>query len=197
MQVIEPARVKGLGPKPHILKSRVARSHCVAQTSSQSVDTGRITGWQPFLRSMIIIVWNYLSLFCVHTWPDVFSWPYLTSREVREKGKVWIWGMSGGDSLVFVVSHLCCFSFFDMGFDFYSPDVDECANPRSCPEHSTCHNSPGSYSCVCNSGFQSRSGRKSFQGLKEMCQGIWTGLLGNQGQCVWKDRSGGEKLRWV
>ena len=130
---VEPARVKGLGPKPHILKSRVARSHCVAQTSSQSVDTGRITGWQPFLRSMIIIVWNYLSLFCVHTWPDVFSWPYLTSREVREKGKVWIWGMSGGDSLVFVVSHLCCFSFFDMGFDFYSPDVDECANPRSCP----------------------------------------------------------------
>ncbi|XP_045022612.1 adhesion G protein-coupled receptor E1 isoform X3 [Bubalus bubalis] len=55
---------------------------------------------------------------------------------------------------------------------FTCRDVDECANPRSCPEHSTCHNSPGSYSCVCNSGFQSRSGRKSFQGLKEMCQDV-------------------------
>uniref|UniRef100_E1BNX3 Adhesion G protein-coupled receptor E1 n=1 Tax=Bos taurus TaxID=9913 RepID=E1BNX3_BOVIN len=55
---------------------------------------------------------------------------------------------------------------------FTCRDVDECANPRSCPEHSTCHNSPGSYSCVCNPGFQSRSGRKSFQGLKEMCEDV-------------------------
>lgn len=30
-----------------------------------------------------------------------------------------------------------------------------------------------------------------------MCQGMCRGLLGNQVQCVWKDRSGGEKLRWV
>ncbi|XP_010826552.1 PREDICTED: EGF-like module-containing mucin-like hormone receptor-like 1 isoform X6 [Bison bison bison] len=55
---------------------------------------------------------------------------------------------------------------------FTCRDVDECANPRSCPEHSTCHNSLGSYSCVCNPGFQSRSGRKSFQGLKEMCEDV-------------------------
>ncbi|KAG5208842.1 hypothetical protein JEQ12_016407 [Ovis aries] len=51
-------------------------------------------------------------------------------------------------------------------------DVDECANPRSCPEHSTCHNSVGSYSCGCNPGFQSRSGRKSFQGRGEMCEDV-------------------------
>ncbi|XP_027825577.2 adhesion G protein-coupled receptor E1 isoform X2 [Ovis aries] len=55
---------------------------------------------------------------------------------------------------------------------FACTDVDECANPRSCPEHSTCHNSLGSYSCVCNPGFQSRSGRKSFQGQGEMCEDV-------------------------
>ncbi|XP_010826553.1 PREDICTED: EGF-like module-containing mucin-like hormone receptor-like 1 isoform X7 [Bison bison bison] len=55
---------------------------------------------------------------------------------------------------------------------FTCRDVDECANPRSCPEHSTCHNSLGNYSCVCKPGFQSRSGRKSFQGPGEMCQDV-------------------------
>ncbi|XP_060272279.1 adhesion G protein-coupled receptor E1 isoform X5 [Ovis aries] len=55
---------------------------------------------------------------------------------------------------------------------FACTDVDECANPRSCPEHSTCHNSLGSYSCVCNPGFQSRSGKKSFQGRGEMCEDV-------------------------
>ncbi|XP_017906435.1 PREDICTED: adhesion G protein-coupled receptor E1 isoform X2 [Capra hircus] len=55
---------------------------------------------------------------------------------------------------------------------FTCRDVDECANPRSCPEHSTCHNSVGSYSCGCNPGFQSRSGRKSFQGRGEMCEDV-------------------------
>ena len=100
-------------------------------------------------------------------------------------------------NLLFAVFCSHCIFYLDPGFHFYSPDVDECANPRSCPEHSTCHNSLGSYSCVCNPGFQSRSGRKSFQGPGEMCQGMCRGLLGNQVQCVWKDRSGGEKLRWV
>ncbi|XP_040098042.1 adhesion G protein-coupled receptor E1 isoform X3 [Oryx dammah] len=55
---------------------------------------------------------------------------------------------------------------------FTCRDVDECANPRSCPGHSTCHNSVGSYSCVCNPGFQSRSGRKSFQGPGEICEDV-------------------------
>ncbi|XP_070229901.1 adhesion G protein-coupled receptor E1 isoform X7 [Bos mutus] len=54
---------------------------------------------------------------------------------------------------------------------FTCTDVDECANPRSCPEHSTCHNSLGSYSCVCNPGFQSRSG-KNFQGPGETCEDV-------------------------
>ncbi|XP_061278394.1 adhesion G protein-coupled receptor E1 isoform X4 [Bos javanicus] len=55
---------------------------------------------------------------------------------------------------------------------FTCTDVDECANPRSCPEHSTCHNSLGSYSCVCNPGFQSRSGKKNFQGPGETCEDV-------------------------
>uniref|UniRef100_A0A452FJ46 Adhesion G protein-coupled receptor E1 n=1 Tax=Capra hircus TaxID=9925 RepID=A0A452FJ46_CAPHI len=38
--------------------------------------------------------------------------------------------------------------------------------------HSTCHNSLGNYSCVCNSGYISRSGKKSFQGAGETCQDI-------------------------
>ena len=34
----------------------------------------------------------FVTLLCAYSWPDVFSWPCLTSREVREKGKVWILG---------------------------------------------------------------------------------------------------------
>lgn len=127
----------------------------------------------------------------------------LIARELRMKksgywgGRGYIWWRTGGMNLLFAVFCSHCIFYLDPGFHFYSPDVDECANPRSCPEHSTCHNSLGSYSCVCNPGFQSRSGKKSFQGPGEMCQGMCRGLLGNQVQCVWKDRSGGEKLRWV
>ena len=114
------------------------------------------------------------------------------------RGKSGYWGGSRGDNL-FVVSHLYHFSFFDMGFDFYSPDVDECANPRSCPEHSTCHNSLGSYSCVCNPGFQSRSG-KNFQGPGETCEGKWRVSKGK-----WRVKSNvfaktavvGKKLKWI
>ena len=103
------------------------------------------------------------------------------------RGKSGYWGGSRGDDILFVVSHLHHFSFFDMGFDFYSPDVDECANPRSCPEHSTCHNSLGSYSCACNPGYISRSGKKSFQGPGETCQGRCVGLLGESSPSVWKE----------
>ena len=108
-----------------------------------------------------------------------------------------IWWRTGEMNLLMAVFCSHCFFYLAPGFHFYSPDVDECANPRSCPEHSTCHNSLGSYSCVCNPGFQSRSGRKSFQGRGEMCEGICRGLLGNPVQCACKDRNGGEKLRWV
>ena len=108
-----------------------------------------------------------------------------------------IWWRTGEMNLLMAVFCSHCFFYLAPGVHFYSPDVDECANPRSCPEHSTCHNSLGSYSCVCNPGFQSRSGKKSFQGRGEMCEGICRGLLGNPVQCVCKDRNGGEKLRWV
>ncbi|XP_065789406.1 adhesion G protein-coupled receptor E1 isoform X2 [Muntiacus reevesi] len=56
--------------------------------------------------------------------------------------------------------------------NFTCKDVDECANSKSCPEHSTCHNSLGNYSCVCKPGYQSRSGRKSFPGPGETCEDI-------------------------
>ncbi|XP_058381835.1 adhesion G protein-coupled receptor E1-like isoform X2 [Diceros bicornis minor] len=51
-------------------------------------------------------------------------------------------------------------------------DVDECADPRACPEHATCHNSPGSYYCVCNSGFVSSSGNTTFRGPGETCEDV-------------------------
>ncbi|KAF3829525.1 hypothetical protein GH733_003789, partial [Mirounga leonina] len=50
--------------------------------------------------------------------------------------------------------------------------VDECADPGICPEHATCHNSPGSYSCVCNLGFESSSGNVNIQGPGETCEDI-------------------------
>ena len=103
------------------------------------------------------------------------------------------WGGSSGDNLLFVVSHLYHFFFFDMAFDFYSPDVDECANPRSCPEHSTCHNSLGSYSCVCNTGYESRSGKKNFQGPRETCEGKWR----IKSNLFAKTAVVGKKLKWV
>ena len=102
---------------------------------------------------------------------------------------------TGGVNLLFAVPCPCFFLCLDLGFHFYSPDVDECANPRSCPEHSTCHNSLGNYSCVCNSGYISRSGKKNFQGPGETCQGRCMGLLGNQVQSVWKDSSAGQRVR--
>ncbi|XP_029073540.1 adhesion G protein-coupled receptor E1 isoform X2 [Monodon monoceros] len=55
---------------------------------------------------------------------------------------------------------------------FACTDVDECADPRTCPEHSTCHNSLGSYSCACNPGFESSRGKMSFQGLGETCEDV-------------------------
>ena len=57
-QVVEPARVKDWSTKLHVLKRGETRSHCVAQTSSQSADTGRSKRWHPFLQSIIITVWN-------------------------------------------------------------------------------------------------------------------------------------------
>ncbi|XP_047706577.1 adhesion G protein-coupled receptor E1 isoform X6 [Prionailurus viverrinus] len=55
---------------------------------------------------------------------------------------------------------------------FSCTDVDECADPATCPEHATCHNSPGSYSCVCNLGFASSSGNRSLQGPGDTCEDV-------------------------
>ncbi|XP_037680258.1 fibrillin-1-like [Choloepus didactylus] len=65
---------------------------------------------------------------------------------------------------------------------FACSDVDECANPRACPEHAGCHNSVGSYSCSCNPGFASISGNLSFQGSGGRCEGRWRHLSGTQVQ---------------
>ena len=109
----------------------------------------------------------------------------LFSHHASQQGKFQRRGKSGsirwqtvGVNLLFAVPCPCFFLCLDLSFHFYSPDVDECANPRSCPEHSTCHNSLGNYSCVCNSGYISRSGKKSFQGAGETCQGKCRGFWG-------------------
>ena len=184
---------------PH-LKEKSDKSHCVARTSSQDVDTGRSKWWQPFLQSMIIVAWNYLPPFwvCIQL-ARIYSHVMTHCKGGVGEGKVWVFGrirwQTGGVNLLFAVPCPCFFLCLDLSFHFYSPDVDECANPRSCPEHSTCHNSLGNYSCVCNSGYISRSGKKSFQGPGEICQGRCSGLLGSQVQSVWKDSSAGGRVR--
>uniref|UniRef100_A0A8D2K5D2 Adhesion G protein-coupled receptor E1 n=1 Tax=Theropithecus gelada TaxID=9565 RepID=A0A8D2K5D2_THEGE len=56
--------------------------------------------------------------------------------------------------------------------NFSCTDDNECANPRMCPEHATCNNTVGNYSCFCDPGFESSSGHLSFQGLKALCEDI-------------------------
>ncbi|XP_047633267.1 adhesion G protein-coupled receptor E1 isoform X2 [Phacochoerus africanus] len=55
---------------------------------------------------------------------------------------------------------------------FICTDVNECANPKTCPEHAICRNSVGSYSCVCKPGFESSRGKMSVQGPGQMCRDI-------------------------
>ncbi|XP_020939615.1 adhesion G protein-coupled receptor E1 isoform X6 [Sus scrofa] len=55
---------------------------------------------------------------------------------------------------------------------FICTDVNECANPKTCPEHAICRNSVGSYSCVCKPGFESSRGKTSVQGPGQMCRDI-------------------------
>uniref|UniRef100_K9IVL3 Egf-like module containing, mucin-like, hormone receptor-like 1 n=1 Tax=Sus scrofa TaxID=9823 RepID=K9IVL3_PIG len=55
---------------------------------------------------------------------------------------------------------------------FICTDVNECANPKTCPEHAICRNSVGSYSCVCKSGFESSTGKMGIQGPGETCRDI-------------------------
>ncbi|KAB0363192.1 hypothetical protein FD754_007348, partial [Muntiacus muntjak] len=97
------------------------------------------------------------------------------SRGVCPGESLGIWEHEVANSWMNLLFSVYCPHFLpclQWGFHFYSPDVDECAISRSCPDHSTCHNSVGSYSCVCNPGYVSRSGKKSFQGPGETCQDI-------------------------
>ena len=124
----------------------------------------------------------FATVLCVHTVGQNLFSRHASLQWKFGKGEVWVFGSirwhTGGMNLLFAVPCPCFFLCLDLGFHFYSPDVDECANPRSCPEHSTCHNSLGNYSCVCNSGYISRSGKKSFQGAGETCQGKCRGFWG-------------------
>ena len=43
------------------------------------------------------------------------------------------------------------------------PDIDECSAGHTCDSSATCHNSDGSYLCVCNSGYT---------GDGQTCQGM-------------------------
>ena len=43
---------------------------------------------------------------------------------------------------------------------FYFADVDECADHNGgCTSHSTCKNTVGSYSCVCDTGYRAEGSR--------------------------------------
>ena len=195
VQVIEPARVKGCRIKPHTLERWVATSHCMTQASDQGWTPGGVKHDSHFYNLWSLWFETICHLLCAYSWPEYSLMTMPNKVRLGRRGKSGYWGGSRG-----VVSHLHHFSFFDLGFNFYSSDVDECANPRSCPEHSTCHNSLGNYSCVCNTGYESRSGKKNFQGPGETCEGKWRASEGK-----WRIKSNlfaktamvGEKLKWV
>nr|XP_023396442.1 adhesion G protein-coupled receptor E1 isoform X1 [Loxodonta africana] len=115
---------------------------------------------------------------------NFFLQPHLAAREagnvfhlvLRKKGGAWISGSittfcptlttRRGESLsCFLIALTLCFL-------FHLPDVDECANPRACPEHAICSNSFGSYSCFCKPGFESSSGNLTLQGFGERCEDV-------------------------
>ena len=58
----------------------------------------------------------------------------------------------------------------------YCADFDECSDPRNsvnnksyCVEHTKCTDTPGSFSCPCNSGFEKFVGGKGCSDINE-CQ---------------------------
>lgn len=44
-----------------------------------------------------------------------------------------------------------CLSFVPLLLTF--PDIDECSGGHTCDSSATCHNTDGSYTCVCDSGY--------------------------------------------
>nr|XP_020139571.1 LOW QUALITY PROTEIN: adhesion G protein-coupled receptor E1 [Microcebus murinus] len=56
--------------------------------------------------------------------------------------------------------------------NFACTEVDECANPGACPEHATCSNTLGNYSCVCNPGFEPSGGPLTFLGVGGSCEDV-------------------------
>lgn len=149
-----------------------------------------------------------MSPFCSHTvGQNLFSWTHLTAREARKKGRTQVLGSSNTvchklrTCRVDLLCAVSCPQFLtclDPGFHFHSPDVDECANPRACPENATCHNSLGSYSCVCSPGFESSTGNISFHVPEGTCEGRRKGLWGTQVQIgLQKDSSDGGGVGWI
>lgn len=56
-------------------------------------------------------------------------------------------------------------------FGVANTDIDECEEENLCGENATCVNTPGSYSCVWNSGYGLKSANISFSGQEEQGEG--------------------------
>lgn len=54
---------------------------------------------------------------------------------------------------------------------FSSLDEDECNEHDVCGGNATCINTNGSFYCACNPGFALKSGRTTFTGSDEQCEG--------------------------
>lgn len=56
-------------------------------------------------------------------------------------------------------------------------DIDECQDENICGQNAACINTLGSYYCSCNNGFGLKSGKSTFSGNKEQCEGEGFNLM--------------------
>ena len=49
-------------------------------------------------------------------------------------------------------------------------DIDECSSSNSCAENQICHNVPGSYLCLCKSGYYRSAPTGPCEDIKECSQ---------------------------
>ena len=50
---------------------------------------------------------------------------------------------------------------------FFITDINECTASSSCPAHSDCHDTIGSYTCTCQSGYKKQG---------DYCKGLWASV---------------------
>lgn len=74
-----------------------------------------------------------------------------------------------------VVFFFFCISSPSQSFLTFLPsantDTDECKTENVCGLNASCINTQGSYYCVCNAGYALKSGKSSFSGQEEQCEG--------------------------